>query len=119
MAVSMIGLWKAPSMGILMAAAPCFGFSYGTLLVIQPVIIGNYYGPESFPKINGAISPFMVAITATVPIVAGIIADRTGSYDLAFMIICTIVFLSFLCALMLKPPVQTFEISEPAEDAAV
>jgi MFS family permease len=119
MTVSLIGLWKATSMKILMFAGPCFGFSYSTLLVLQPTIIGNYYGPESFPKINGAISPFMVCITAVVPIAAGIIADKTGSYDLAFMIICILVFISFLCALMLRPPVQTFEIGEPAEDTAV
>jgi MFS family permease len=117
MTISLIGLWKAPGIEILMVAGPCFGFSYGTLIVMQPALIGNYYGPESFPKINGAISPFIVGITAVVPIAAGIIADRTGSYDLAFMIICTIVFLSFLCALMLKPPVRTFEV-EPSLDEA-
>ncbi|MBT4364767.1 MAG: hypothetical protein HOD17_09800 [Desulfobacteraceae bacterium] len=119
MAVSMIGLWKAPGIEILMIASPCFGFSYGTLIVMQPALIGNYYGSESFPKINGAMSPFIVGITAVVPIAAGIIADRTGSYDLAFMIICTIVFLSFLCSLMLKPPVQTFDIEETSEETGV
>ncbi|MBT3312221.1 MAG: MFS transporter [Desulfobacterales bacterium] len=119
MTISLIGLWKAPGIEILMIASPCFGFSYGTLIVMQPALIGNYYGSESFPKINGAMSPFIVGITAVVPIAAGIIADRTGSYDLAFMIICTIVFLSFLCSLMLKPPVQTFDIEETSEETGV
>ncbi len=41
MMFSLIGLWKAPSMGFLLFVGPCFGFSYGTLLVMQPSIIGE------------------------------------------------------------------------------
>ncbi|MBT3311645.1 MAG: MFS transporter [Desulfobacterales bacterium] len=117
MMVSLIGLWKAPSMGFLLFVGPCFGFSYGTLLVMQPAIIGNYFGAESFAKIYGFMSPIIVSITAFVPFAAGIIADRTGSYDLAFITISVVVFFSFLSALMLKPPVATFENTKPAENA--
>jgi len=119
MTISLFCLWKVTNLQILMIAGPCFGFSYGALLVMQPAIIGNYYGPESFPNINGAISPFIVGFTAVVPIIAGVIADKTGSYDMAFTIICTLVFFAFICTLMLKPPAQTFDVEQTTEETVV
>jgi len=82
---------------------------------MQPAIIGNYFGAESFAKIYGVMSPVIVSITALVPLAAGIIADRTGSYDLAFITISIVVIFSFLSALMLRPPIQAFDIESPAE----
>ncbi|MBW2369287.1 MAG: MFS transporter [Deltaproteobacteria bacterium] len=104
----LLGLWKAPSFGFLMAVGPVFGFCYGTLPVMTIAITGNYFGPESFAKVNGIIGPFGTVGSATIPVVAGAVVDKTGSYDIVFIIVGFVLLGGFICALLLKPPVPRF-----------
>jgi len=108
MLLMFLGLWKAPNLWFLMAAGSVFGFCYGAINVVLPAMQGNYYGPESFPKINAVLGPIIVAGTSIVPLVAGNIVDRTGSYDLAFIMVGFVMLGVFICSLLLKPPAVTF-----------
>jgi cyanate permease len=109
MLLMFFGLWKAPGLWRLMVAGSAFGFCYGAIGVLLPALEGNYYGPESFPKINAILGPIGVVFTSIVPFMAGSIVDRTGSYDLAFIIVGVALLGAFVCALLLKPPAVTFE----------
>ncbi|MBW2369108.1 MAG: MFS transporter [Deltaproteobacteria bacterium] len=110
MLLMFLGLWKAPSLWSLMAAGSVFGFCYGTINVVLPALEGNYYGPESFPQINAILGPIGVVGTSIVPFVAGNIVDKTGSYDLAFIMVGFVLLGGFICALLLKPPVPQFAV---------
>lgn len=101
-------LWKAPSLGILTAAGLIFGICYGSMLILLPTTIGNYFGPETFPKINGLLIPMASTFVAIVPAIAGFMADKTGSYDLVFAVINVMLIAGTICAFLLAPPEPTF-----------
>ena len=105
MMIVVIGIWKAPSLYTLMICGPMFGFCYGTCLIMNPIIIGNYFGPDSFAGINGIIMPILVPFSAVIPVGAGTIVDKTGSYDLAFIIVTAFVLVGIVCGVLLSPPV--------------
>lgn len=110
MLLMFLGLWKVPNMGFLMAVGPVFGFCYGTVGIMLTTIMGNYYGPEAFPKINGVLAPIGTVTSAIIPVAAGVIADRTGSYDLVFIFISFVLLGGFICAILIKPPTPRFDV---------
>jgi MFS family permease len=105
MGIAMIGIWKVPGdFAVLLAIVSIFGFCFGSIVPIFPAIIGNYFGPSAFAPITGFLSPVMILIGAPVPALAGIIYDRFGSYDIAFIYVVILTFLAALIATALVPP---------------
>ncbi|MCP4603423.1 MAG: MFS transporter [Proteobacteria bacterium] len=98
--------WQAPSFTLLITAGFVYGLCYGTILVLVPTAIGNYWGPNNFASIIGIMAPCILVFGAPVAVWAGYIYDYFGSYDLAFLIICIVLIIGFLCAFALKPPNQ-------------
>ena len=104
----MVGIWKVPGdFRVLLAVVAFFGFCFGSSGPIFPAIIGNYFGPSAFAPITGFLSPVMILIGAPVPVVAGIIYDRFGSYDIAFIYVVIFTFVTALLATALLPPKKT------------
>jgi len=66
MLVSFVGLWKGPSSNALMVFGPCFGISFGTLLVMISTMMANYYGPSSYAGISACIAPLLTLISASI-----------------------------------------------------
>lgn len=104
MLIAFIGIWRAPNLNILMGFGPLFGICYGTLLVIMSTMMGNYYGPESYASINAVTAPFLTIISASIPTVAGYIADKQGSYNLMFIVLTIGLIISVICSTFLSPP---------------
>jgi MFS family permease len=102
--VMVFNIWKAPSLTALILGGGIYGFSYGTILVLLPVIRGNYFGPESFASLAGIITPLTLVFVAPAPYLAGVVADRFGSYDLAFMGIFIVVAAGAVCMAAASPP---------------
>jgi MFS family permease len=108
MGLAMIGIWKVPgNFAVLLTVVAIFGFCFGSIVPIFPAIIGNYFGPSAFAPITGFLSPVMILIGAPVPVVAGIIYDRFGSYDIAFIYVVAFSFVTALVATALFPPKKT------------
>lgn len=103
---SFLIFWKSIDVEVLLVFGFLFGCAYGSILVLIPAMLGNYFGPESFPKIMGFMAPFLVVINSTVPVGAGIIADRTGTYDLAFLIVSLFISSGLVCAGLCAPPTK-------------
>jgi len=103
---SFIGLWLSPSFTILLLCGFAFGFSYGTSIVLIPIVTANYFGPMAFASINGIMAPIMIVFGATVPVGAGYISDRTASYDLVFMALLGVIVAGIVCTYLLKPPIK-------------
>jgi sugar phosphate permease len=104
MLVMVLGLWKSSHFSFVVAAGMIFGFCYGSQLIMFPTITGNYYSPESFPAINGVLGPLMIVFGAIVPVGAGLIFEKTGSYDLAFIILDLVLVMAFGISFLLSPP---------------
>jgi len=104
MLIGLFGLWKAPSLSILMALGPVFGFSMGTLIILMAAIVPNYYGPETFASIRGYLTPPVTIITANFPALAGYIADTHGNYNPVFFGVSWCLVGAILCSFFLTPP---------------
>ncbi len=102
--VSFLVLWKTVNIVLLTVFGFSFGCTYGACLVLIPAMLGNYYGPDSFPKIMGFMAPFLITFDTAVPVGAGIIADKTGSYDIAFIVLLIFIALGIAGAALCKPP---------------
>ena len=97
-------VWKAPSLAVLLVGGVIYGFSYGTILVLLPVIRGNYFGPDSFANLAGIITPLTLIFVAPAPYLAGYVADRYGNYDIAFIGIFVVVAVGAVCMAAASPP---------------
>ncbi len=107
---SMLAFWKAPSLTFLLAAGFGFGFGFGTVITINPILLGNYFSPAAFASINGFVQPLTLPFAAVVPFAAGYLKDYSGSYDLAFIVIGTVLFTAGVAATLMAPPVKAVEV---------
>ena len=108
MLVAFFILWKAPGLKLLTSAGLIFGTCFGAMMILLPSTIGNYFGPESFPRINGTLVPLASTFVAIVPSIAGFVADKTGNYDLVFAVIAFVLLVGTICAILLTPPKPAF-----------
>jgi MFS family permease len=104
MLAAYLGIWKSTNLNMAMVSGAIFGFCYGSQLIMFPTIIGNYYGPEVFPDINGIIAPFLILFGAAVPVGAGYVFEKSGSYDAAFVVMIVMLVVSLFFSLLLTPP---------------
>ncbi|OGO05514.1 MAG: hypothetical protein A2Y91_00835, partial [Chloroflexi bacterium RBG_13_54_8] len=93
--------------GAMMALfAALLGLTYGSSVGVFPTYLGDLYGVRSMPVILGFAGLESASVSALGPWVFGTIYDRTGSYDLGFIIGIVFCFLSLLCLLLIKPPTR-------------
>lgn len=104
MAIALSGFWLGQNIIFLSAMGMLFGAGYGSLLVLGPVVTGNYFGERAFPIINSVMAPVMLPFAAAAPAGAGYIFEATGSYDLAFAIAIILLGAGLVSAFWMKPP---------------
>jgi MFS family permease len=80
------------------------GLCYGGFFALSPALTSNFFGQESFAKINSVFAPLLLPFVATAPAGAGYIFDIYGNYDLAFLIGSILLGLSLIAAICLTPP---------------
>ena len=86
------------------------GISWGGLIVVQPTLLGAYYGRSSYPLIAGYTRPLSTLVSAIGPLLAGFIYDNTGSYIIAFIVATGLLGIGLVCAFLARPP--KLQISE-------
>lgn len=99
-----IMLWLVANLVGLSSAAFLLGLCYGGFFALSPALTSNFFGQESFAKINSVFAPLLLPFVAVVPAGAGYIFDIYGSYDLAFLIGSILLGLSLISAICLTPP---------------
>ena len=111
-AFGVIILIFAQSMTLIWAYVIVFGFAMGGQLALQPLIVSRFFGLHSFGVIYGTVSLAGALGTAIGPIVAGLIFDHFGNYDLAFSL-CLIGSLLSACLIFCsKQPTSNSGIRE-------
>ena len=103
------------------AFAILHGLAWGTRGPMMQAWRADYFGRSSFGAIMGFSSTIIMIGTVAAPWIAGVLYDRTGSYELGFTIIAGIAAAGsvfFMLSWRPKPPVQPGAVVVAIEDAA-
>jgi MFS family permease len=103
-AAALLLLAMASAYWMVITFAVIHGLSWGTRGPLMAAIRADYFGSAAFGTISGASS--MVAMLGMIggPLVAGILADRTGSYRPGFIVLAVLAFLGSLYFLLARRP---------------
>lgn len=104
MLAGFVMLWGLDSFVGLSLAGFILGSCYGGFFALSPALTSNFFGQESFARINSAFAPLLLPFVAMAPAGAGYIFDIYGSYDLAFLVGAILLGLSVIAAICLTPP---------------
>lgn len=88
----------------LYASICIFGLSVWSIPTIMSATVGDYVGPEKAVKALGFITLFFGAGQIAGPAVAGVLADKTGSFSAAFFLCALLTAIAVVTAYFLKPP---------------
>ena len=79
------------------------GIGYGALLSLFPSVVADFYGVKNFGG-NYGIMYTAWGIAGTIgPIIAGIVVDKTGAYNMAYLISAGLLAVALVFALLTKP----------------
>jgi MFS family permease len=79
-------LLSHPGYAVLLVASAVGGLALGGFLPVWGALIGVCYGREAFGRVMGLMAPVMGPMNWIVFPFTGWVRDRTGSYDLAFVV---------------------------------
>jgi len=104
MASGMLILLNTETAGMLYVYALVFGFGYGSLAPMMPVLLSDRFGRDVLGSAYGLLTFFTAGIGGVIgPVLGGIIYDRSGSYDHAWLLNIIILIFVSLLILTLKP----------------
>ena len=83
--LSVVILAFATSLAQVMVFATVFGVAFGTRGTLMTVLRAKVFGRENFSRLAGLMDPISSVSVVITPIVAGLIYDSLGSYQLAFL----------------------------------
>lgn len=86
------------------AAAVVFGAGIGGLLTLLPVAWADYFGRAHFGAIRGVTLPVQVIGQAAGPLIAGVLYDVSGSYQLSLGAFSVLGCVALVLALLARPP---------------
>ena len=87
-----------------------YGLGYGAKAAMGGGLIGHLFGTKSLPTILGFVITSWAVAGIIAPPVAGYIFDKTGSYNIAFIIGAVSFAIAGTLALTVKPPQKIFSI---------
>ena len=90
-----------------------FGPGFGGVITLRLAIQGAYFGRKAFGSILGVTHGIQIVGTILSPVFAGWIYDVRGSYQLAWLALAIIAFISIPLVLTLKPPKEQVPLSDP------
>jgi len=104
MAAGMFILLKATTVKLLFVYALVFGFGYGSLAPMMPVLLADRFGRYVLGSAYGWLTFFVVGFGGSLgPLFGGIIYDKFGSYTYAWQFNMIMLLLVTVIVLALKP----------------
>lgn len=91
------------------------GAAWGLRGPLMGAIRADYFGRTSYGAILGTSSLITMFGSITGPLVAGILADRTGNYELGFTILAVLAGMGSVFFLLAKRPYKTIEGAPTAQ----
>ncbi len=92
------------------------GLAWGVRGPIQSALRADYFGATSFGKIMGFSSMIVMLGMVIGPVVAGVLRDRTGDYQLGFVILAVVAGLGSVWFFFATPPTQPERASDTLGD---
>ncbi|MBN1105178.1 MAG: MFS transporter, partial [Deltaproteobacteria bacterium] len=89
--------------------AVLFGLTMGNIIMMQPLIIGEFFGMVSFGRISGLMMLFTSSGSALGPMFGGILFDVTRSYRASFTVFAGAYVLAALVILAVRAPVPSLQ----------
>ncbi|MEM7272553.1 MAG: MFS transporter [Actinomycetota bacterium] len=102
--VGLLLLTYATARWMIWLFVPLHGLSWGVRGPLMQALRADYFGSTSFAKIMGVSSMIVMMGMMGGPLVAGILADRTGSYRLGFTALALLAGLGMLFFVFATPP---------------
>lgn len=116
-AVALLFLAFANSFWMVAVFAVLHGLSWGTRGPLQQALRADYFGRASFGKIMGFSSMVMMTGMTLGPIIAGVLADRTGSYTAGFTVLAIMAAIGSIFFLLATPPQHpSLRVQQPADE---
>lgn len=99
--LGMAGIIVAETAWMAYACVFLLGVGFGTAYVTVPVVFAHFFGPAAFAGTQGTSRMIAGIFKYIFPVLTGYIADQTGSFTLAFLVITVITLVggagAFLC----------------------
>ena len=112
--VGLLLLAYATSRWMVWLFVPFHGLAWGVRGPLMQALRADYFGSTSFAKIMGLSSVIVMMGMMGGPLVAGILADRTGSYRLGFTVLALLAGAGMMFFVLATPPKPPRRSSEPA-----
>lgn len=103
MAVGMVFLLKATTVQVLYLYAIVYGFGYGSIAPMMPILVADRFGRHCLGSIYGIVIFFAGIGGGIGPLLGGVIFDRFGSYTYVWQINIWILIGCALLIMTLKP----------------
>jgi MFS family permease len=103
-AVGILFLAYAAAFWMLLVFVVLHGLAWGTRGPLMGAIRADYFGGTNFGAIMGTSSMVAAFGTTAGPLIAGIIADRTGNYELGFTVLAVLAALGSVFFILGRPP---------------
>jgi MFS family permease len=91
-----------------------FGLTMGNIIMIQPLIIGEFFGTASFGRVSGLVTLFTTTGSAFGPLIAGLLFDHTQSYKAGFSITAVNYLLASAVVLLARVPRPASALARPS-----
>jgi MFS family permease len=105
-AAALLLLASASAFWMVAAFAMLHGLSWGARGPLMAAIRADYFGSASFGMIQGASSMIVMMGMMAGPLIAGVIADRTGSYESGFRLLGLLAGLGSVFFILARPPLR-------------
>jgi MFS family permease len=103
-ATGLLLLASATSFAMVAAFAVLHGLAWGIRGPLMSAIRADYFGSAAFGTITGISSMVVMFGMVGGPIIAGVLADRTGSYELGFRILAALAVLGSIFFVLARRP---------------
>ena len=103
-AVALLLLAFAATFWMVAAFAVLHGLAWGIRGPLMSAIRADYFGSTAFGTITGTSSMIVMLGMMGGPLIAGILADRTGSYELGFAILAALAGLGSIFFVLARRP---------------
>ena len=118
-AVGLLLLAYATAFWMVIAFALVYGLSVGVRAPVLQAMRADYFGTRSFGTIQGFAAMIATVGASSGPLLAGFMADRTGSYELGFTILAVMGAVGSLVFLFAGEPRPPRRAARPAEQPPV
>jgi len=95
----------------IIAFAILHGLSWGLRAPIMQALRADYFGRHSFGQVLGLASPLITSGMVAGPLIVGLLADKSGSFQPGFLVVASLAALGSIFFIFTHPPKKRSSVS--------